>query len=952
MFIQDGLEIHNKNLLIFVWYNTAKKMFVVKILDFLNAKHTFSTIFLVLSQSLLLAFVTLFFEEKLLDKDQLPSTKYNLLQQFYVQFVLFEKGNFSTEEKILNMDTQDPFQRLAPLPVPLLQSQCVFHKHEILICGSFQSNNCYSYDEITNEYKSIYPFPKDILLAGHYVIKLMKNNDPNETTLLSFGGVYKHALVMRYSDQQSRGSKSAKDFGQWLPFTGKFRRSVVLGRKPDDYNGVRAVLGGSNNHLLFITYSPKNIDVFDLNKFQYVKHGTLPTDDNSICYHCFVLNTDNRLAKNKKTEMTLFCRKTGLSIEYDETNNEFTFQKLQVCSTIQPFNGYGCVRINDAILFFGGWDALSAPTDAVHVYSISKGEWTKAKYTLPIALSGCMAILNEDRTHVHVLGGYDGEESIYTHLRTAVGVWVEDEDMQDTEIEHSSTIPRPLVDASLLRALNSFSVVLNHAQPTLHSNEVTRSGSFDEHNDLPFSSSQDYGDDDDILAILKMTAEEEQKRKEQDQQREQEQRQEQKQGQEPEQSLQQDYMREDFEWEDTQSDLGSNQSEQSNEQEQKNEKNNDEELELNEEAYVKRKKWMVWWKERNENDKQEMIGKFEQLPREDFRTWLLTKSKWKNDLKDVNINTICVAIQSYIIYRPPEEVCLEKIQINTFSLCFLFSMQNLILLCIFKDFLNDINFIFFLQLTINNKQKSTKLKELTFKELLRQSYHNLEDVDYENIHLMNLKLKIVDMSDQVIGSDEDLLRAFEKEELSFKVVWNAAAQAASTTGTQKLMKKALVIMVGISEYSESGGWPSLKNVKDKDIKNFKDLFEKELKFTFVCNDSEKMTQEDVKDFVEGTIISHKLRKNANNYDGLIMVICGHGDDGNVLVTSEGKSVSIDEIRNAFNCHRMKSFQEFPKIFIVDACRGRNTPKAHQVIFRGKEEHVTQQQYYGHNDDGF
>ncbi|ETO35142.1 hypothetical protein RFI_01932, partial [Reticulomyxa filosa] len=71
------------------------------------------------------------------------------------------------------------------------QSQCVLHKHEITICGSYQQRDCHFYHTLKNEYKQS-------------VVKLIDNNykDNNEISLLSFGSDWKgrngHTLVMKY----------------------------------------------------------------------------------------------------------------------------------------------------------------------------------------------------------------------------------------------------------------------------------------------------------------------------------------------------------------------------------------------------------------------------------------------------------------------------------------------------------------------------------------------------------------------------------------------------------------------------------------------------------------------------------------------------------------------------------------------------------------------------------
>ncbi|ETO11794.1 hypothetical protein RFI_25582 [Reticulomyxa filosa] len=60
-------------------------------------------------------------------------------------------------------------------------------------------------------------------------------------------------------------------------------------------------------------------------------------------------------------------------------------------------------------------------------------------------------------------------------------------------------------------------------------------------------------------------------------------------------------------------------------------------------------------------------------------------------------------------------------------------------------------------------------------------------------------------------------------------------------------------------------------------------------------------------------------------------------------------MSINTIRQHFDCHKRESLKDCPKIFIIDICRGERAPKAYEVPTRGSiQEQVT----YGHNDDGF
>ncbi|ETO19971.1 hypothetical protein RFI_17249, partial [Reticulomyxa filosa] len=104
-----------------------------------------------------------------------------------------------------NQQINTHFQTLKELPAPLYQSQCVLHKCELLICGGNDERACYSYHTLKNEYKFICQYPRDVILDGHCVVKLVDSNsnndkDNNQITLLSFGGSphLRHTLVMKY----------------------------------------------------------------------------------------------------------------------------------------------------------------------------------------------------------------------------------------------------------------------------------------------------------------------------------------------------------------------------------------------------------------------------------------------------------------------------------------------------------------------------------------------------------------------------------------------------------------------------------------------------------------------------------------------------------------------------------------------------------------------------------
>ncbi|ETO04542.1 hypothetical protein RFI_32852 [Reticulomyxa filosa] len=382
-----------------------------------------------------------------------PSTSFQDLNDF----------STTTVEQSQHIITPAPFQSLDELPILLSGSQCVLHKNEILICGGENERSCYSYHTIKNEYKFICSYPSDVILEGHCVVKLAENNnkdnnDISEITLLSFGGKYKHTLVMKYVNfwnsenylkvkryfnmLEYNGTIGVEELNEpdkyniWIPLTDNHNHSISIGRDEDQYLGVRAVIGGSNNHLLFITYYKNNISVFDLNTFQFIKHDTLPTN-NYIRYHCFVSNSENgqemmkinqEKKKKKSYEMLLFCKKTGLSIKYDEDNNAFRFHRLPVFDDISPFNKYAYVRVNDVILFFGGccWRGdMRIVSKALHRYFIQRNTWITFEYTLSTPLYNCFGILDEDNTNIHIIGGSNNDKGmIFNHMKTNVSEWI------------------------------------------------------------------------------------------------------------------------------------------------------------------------------------------------------------------------------------------------------------------------------------------------------------------------------------------------------------------------------------------------------------------------------------------------------------------------------------------------------------------------------------------------
>ncbi|ETO31912.1 hypothetical protein RFI_05205 [Reticulomyxa filosa] len=303
-----------------------------------------------------------------------------LVKPFFKKIKSFKKfSNINSMGNKTTSHTSTTFQNLKEVPTTLYHPQCVLHKHEILICGS-DSNK---------------------------TLKLEDNNNRNKVTLLSFGsdweGNNRHTLVMKYIsvwNSDNDNEMKSNNYNKWVPFTDDNNNPIDIGREYENYIGVRTVIGGRNNNLLFITYTKNNISVFNLNTFQFIKHDTLPISG-YIQEHCFISNSENgqgqEVTKTNKQndQMLLFYKKIGLSIEYDEDNNTFQFHQLPVCDDIAPLSAYAYVRINDAILFFGG--AGKVYSKSVYQYSTQDNTWIKFKHTLPIPLCYCFGILNENR---------------------------------------------------------------------------------------------------------------------------------------------------------------------------------------------------------------------------------------------------------------------------------------------------------------------------------------------------------------------------------------------------------------------------------------------------------------------------------------------------------------------------------------------------------------------------
>ncbi|ETO36706.1 hypothetical protein RFI_00355 [Reticulomyxa filosa] len=344
-----------------------------------------------------------------------------------------------------------PFFPLIDLPISMYKHQCISHDDEILI---FVENACYSYHTLKCEYKHVCNL--DNVQRDGYCVKLNKNNSDG-ITLLFFGA--KHTLVMQYSSIWNNRHKTNHS-NQWIPFTDNNNKPVHIGMSDGDYRGARAIISGSNNHLLFITNFPNNITVFNLHTFRVVKHAVLPV--HKMRDHCFVPASSKLKDNTNIHNMLLFHKDKGLEIEYEEDRNIFIFFTARVCTTMRSLSCYGFVCISDFILFFGGKNKDSTSRE-VHRYSITKHEWTKLEQTLPIPLRYCVAVLNRGK-YIHVIGGAN-ESILSIHIKKRTEELMAEETKLEREwIERESLE----IKREIKKGINSIKEELNEMQkPTI-----------------------------------------------------------------------------------------------------------------------------------------------------------------------------------------------------------------------------------------------------------------------------------------------------------------------------------------------------------------------------------------------------------------------------------------------------------------------------------------------------
>ncbi|ETO15292.1 WD-40 repeat-containing protein [Reticulomyxa filosa] len=254
------------------------------------------------------------------------------------------KEKDSVEEKI----SSNRIFIIIGLPILLENTRCIAYKNEIIMFGGSNTRKCYSYHTIKGKLKFICKCSFDI---NTYCVVKRIDSDTNGITLLSFGEKGEHILMMKYvSVWKNRSKRLATTYNKWKALMDNHNNKIIIER-----SNVQVVIGGSNNHLLFIN------SYTNINRPYFIS-----------------------IAENK---MMFFCNKQGLSIEYNEKNNTFHYQILSICDNIDLIEYTHIYK-----------------TNKIYKYSIIDNQWEMSRHG---ALRNLTSVLSKDNKFIYHFGIYN-----------------------------------------------------------------------------------------------------------------------------------------------------------------------------------------------------------------------------------------------------------------------------------------------------------------------------------------------------------------------------------------------------------------------------------------------------------------------------------------------------------------------------------------------------------------
>merc|ERR1719242_881279 len=141
------------------------------------------------------------------------------------------------------------------------------------------------------------------------------------------------------------------------------------------------------------------------------------------------------------------------------------------------------------------------------------------------------------------------------------------------------------------------------------------------------------------------------------------------------------------------------------------------------------------------------------------------------------------------------------------------------------------------------------------------------------------------------------------------------------------MNHPMVIMVAIGEYDDPEATPNLTAYLQHDVKNVVQLFGDRLNYevhpSYDLNDGNSIKMQWTKIEIEQLLSqkSNKLTNNIDDYDGLVVVFSGHGEDDNII-TSDGQLISEQHIYQYFTISSDNvAVRSIPRLFVFDCCDG-------------------------------
>ncbi|CAG2211594.1 unnamed protein product [Mytilus edulis] len=129
-------------------------------------------------------------------------------------------------------------------------------------------------------------------------------------------------------------------------------------------------------------------------------------------------------------------------------------------------------------------------------------------------------------------------------------------------------------------------------------------------------------------------------------------------------------------------------------------------------------------------------------------------------------------------------------------------------------------------------------------------------------------------------------------------------------------------MVNISKYNNDifqfHGETSERKGSDVDCKNLTNFFKEELKYQVECT-TRDMTKLELQDYFQ-EIARTYLTEKSKDYHSFICVIMSHGNKGGIR-TTDGL-ITVEEIKKPFKNKTGGKFNGKPKLFLIQACRGK------------------------------